>query len=83
MRPFVDKVMPEAWEAAVAFSSVIREGAARRGLSSPESELIKVRASQLNGCAFCLDLHSREARTSGSSSRSRRKTRFDDKTRRP
>lgn len=65
MRPFVDKVMPEAWEAAVAFSSVIREGAARRGLSSPESELIKVRASQLNGCAFCLDLHSREARQSG------------------
>src|SRR5690606_38351219 len=26
---------------------------------------IKVRASQLNGCAFCLDLHAREARESG------------------
>lgn len=65
MRPFVDKVMPEAWKAALALSSAIREGAAQRGVSSQESELIKVRASQINGCAFCLDLHSREARQAG------------------
>lgn len=65
MRPFVDKVMPEAWKAAVAFSSAIREGAMQRGVSLQESELIKLRASQINGCAFCLDLHSREARNAG------------------
>ena len=65
MRPFVDKVMAEAWQAAVVFSSVIRESAAQRGVSPQESELIKVRASQINGCAFCLDLHSREARQAG------------------
>lgn len=65
MRPVVDKVMPEAWKAVVAFSSVIREGAAQQGLSPQESELIKVRASQLNACTFCLDLHSREARQAG------------------
>ena len=53
MRPFLDKVMSDAWQAAL------------RGLSVQESELIKVRASQINGCAFCLDLHSREARQSG------------------
>lgn len=63
--PFLDKVMPEVWQAALAFSSAVREGAARRGLAAQESELIKVRASQINGCAFCLDLHSREARQSG------------------
>lgn len=65
MRPFVDKVMPEAWKAASAFSAAIRESAAQRGISLQESELIKVRASQLNACAFCLDLHSREARQAG------------------
>ncbi len=65
MRPFLDKVMPEVWQAAAAFSSAVREAAAQQGLSVVESELIKVRASQINGCAFCLDLHSREARRSG------------------
>lgn len=65
MHPFMDKVMSDPWRAAVAFSSAVRKGAAQRGLSVQESELIKVRASQINGCAFCLDLHSREARQSG------------------
>jgi AhpD family alkylhydroperoxidase len=65
MRPYMDKVMPDAWKAALAFSSAIREAAAQRGLSAQESELIKVRASQINACAFCLDLHGREARQSG------------------
>lgn len=65
MRPFLDKVMPEAWQAATAFSSAIREAAVRRGLSAQEVEFIKLRASQLNACAFCLDLHAREARKAG------------------
>jgi AhpD family alkylhydroperoxidase len=30
-------------------------------------ELIKLRASQLNGCAYCVDLHSRDARAAGES----------------
>ncbi len=65
MRPFLDKVMPEAWQAALTFSQEIRGAALGRGLSVQEIELIKVRASQLNGCAFCLDLHSRQARRAG------------------
>ncbi|SOD66400.1 alkylhydroperoxidase AhpD family core domain-containing protein [Streptomyces zhaozhouensis] len=65
MRPFLDKVMPEAWRAATAFSSAIREAALQRGLSSREVEFIKLRASQINACAFCVDLHSREARKAG------------------
>ena len=35
------------------------------GLSSAEGEIIKIRVSQLNGCVFCLDLHSRQARKLG------------------
>lgn len=64
-RPYIDKAVPEAWQSAQRFSTSVREAAALRGLSEQESELIKVRVSQLNGCAFCLDLHSREARQAG------------------
>ncbi len=37
------------------------------GLEKPLIELVKMRASQINGCAFCLDMHSRDARESGES----------------
>ena len=64
-RPYMDKAVPEAWEAASAFATAVSEAASQRGLSPAESELIKVRASQMNGCVFCLDLHSRQARRAG------------------
>lgn len=65
MRPYMDKLMPNAWRSATKFSTVVRDVADAAGISAEESELIKVRASQLNGCAFCLDLHSRQARQAG------------------
>lgn len=65
MRPSLDRVMPEAWKAADAFAAGIRGAATQRGLSVQESEFIKLRVSQLNACAFCIDLHSREARRAG------------------
>ncbi|MDR2255717.1 MAG: carboxymuconolactone decarboxylase family protein [Arthrobacter sp.] len=65
MRPYLDKAMPQAWVAAQEYSAVVAVQAKQRGLVGEDVELIKVRASQLNGCAFCLDLHSREARTAG------------------
>ena len=61
-RPYMDKAVPEAWEAASTFATAVSEAASQRGLTPAESELVKVRASQLNGCVFCLDLHSRQAR---------------------
>lgn len=65
MRPFLDKTMPDAWKATSTFSTAVREAAEKGGLSIQESELIKVRASQINQCAFCMDLHAREARDAG------------------
>ncbi len=62
---FLDKLSPESWGDAQKLSATVRDFALTHGLEAQESELIKVRASQLNGCAFCLDLHSREARESG------------------
>ncbi|OWK36177.1 carboxymuconolactone decarboxylase family protein [Fimbriiglobus ruber] len=35
------------------------------GLEHPLLELVKTRASQINGCAFCLDMHTKDARAAG------------------
>lgn len=35
------------------------------GLESSLLNLVKMRASQINGCAYCLDMHSKDARTAG------------------
>lgn len=35
------------------------------GLEKPLMELVKMRASQINGCAYCLDMHSKDARKGG------------------
>ena len=35
------------------------------GLEHPLLELVKVRASQINGCAYCLDMHTKDARAAG------------------
>jgi len=35
------------------------------GLEHPLMELVKMRASQINGCAYCLDMHSKDARAAG------------------
>jgi AhpD family alkylhydroperoxidase len=39
------------------------------GLEQPLLNLVKLRASQINGCAFCVDLHTREAREAGETER--------------
>lgn len=35
------------------------------GLEKPLIELVKLRASQINGCAFCIDMHTKDARKAG------------------
>jgi len=52
---------PEGVQAMLHLEAVIR----RSGLEAPLMELVKLRASQLNGCAFCLDMHSKDARAHG------------------
>ncbi len=39
----------------------------RCGLESTLLDLVKMRASQINGCAYCLDMHSKDARAAGES----------------
>jgi len=35
------------------------------GLDASLLELVKLRASQINGCAYCIDMHSKDARAAG------------------
>ena len=45
----------------------LEEAVAHSGLEKPLIELVKIRASQINGCAFCLHMHTRDARAGGES----------------
>ncbi|MFC9786846.1 carboxymuconolactone decarboxylase family protein [Rhodococcus sp. NPDC127528] len=51
---------PEVYKAMVAL-----DAAARKGLDPVLVELVLTRASQINHCAFCLDMHTRDARAAG------------------
>ena len=55
------KLAPGAYEAVRGVEAYIR----RCGLEHSLIELVDMRASQINGCAFCLDMHSRDARRNG------------------
>jgi AhpD family alkylhydroperoxidase len=64
MEPRLDfkKVAPGAYQAMAGLESHVRRSS---GLEAPLLELVRMRASQINGCAFCLDMHSKDARAEG------------------
>jgi AhpD family alkylhydroperoxidase len=52
---------PEAYQTMLKLEGFIKTS----GLDAKLYELIKIRASQINGCAFCLDMHTRDLRAMG------------------
>jgi AhpD family alkylhydroperoxidase len=54
------KTSPELYDAMMVLSN-----AAAKDIDAELGELIKIRASQINHCAFCLDMHTRDARKHG------------------
>ena len=54
---------PVAFQAMQGLERFIRDC----GLERPLVELVEIRASQINGCAFCLDMHWKDARAAGES----------------
>ncbi|GLY21080.1 carboxymuconolactone decarboxylase family protein [Micromonospora sp. NBRC 101691] len=60
----VAQAAPEAYRAVLGLEKYVRANVEHRML-----ELVKLRASMVNGCAFCVDMHSREALDAGESSR--------------
>lgn len=57
------KVAPHAASALSQIDAYVRHS----GLEPALVELIKLRASYLNGCAYCVDMHTKDARASGES----------------
>src|SRR6476619_7719212 len=55
------KVSPDAMKAMRELEKYV----AASGLERPLYELIKTRASQINGCAYCIDMHTKDARKAG------------------
>ncbi|HYZ86194.1 MAG TPA: carboxymuconolactone decarboxylase family protein, partial [Bryobacteraceae bacterium] len=51
-----EQVAPEALKAMLGLEDYVRNS----GLEHPLLELAKMRASQLNGCAYCIDMHSKD-----------------------
>ncbi|MET8351995.1 carboxymuconolactone decarboxylase family protein [Micromonospora sp. NPDC005206] len=58
------EVAPKAYQAVMGLEKYVQSNVDHTVL-----ELIKLRASMLNGCAYCVDLHSRDALASGESNR--------------
>lgn len=59
LNPF--EASPESYEAMRALEMQVRASGLEPGLI----ELVKTRASQINGCAFCIHMHTRDARAQG------------------
>jgi AhpD family alkylhydroperoxidase len=57
----IHDVDPEAYQSMFAMEKYIHAGTLGESLLA----LVKIRASQINGCAYCLDMHGREARAAG------------------
>lgn len=58
---FLDKQHPAMWRALNGLGLKAREAADDAGIDRKIVELLYVRISQINGCAFCLDMHVRDA----------------------
>ena len=65
MEPRIDytAVSPRAVTALMGLERHVRAS----GIESALLELVKLRASQVNGCAYCIDMHAKDARAAGES----------------
>lgn len=63
MTPRLDasQVSPDAYRAIMGLELYVRHS----GLAPTLVELVKLRASYMNGCAYCVDMHSKDARLEG------------------
>ncbi|MFF3905834.1 carboxymuconolactone decarboxylase family protein [Streptomyces sp. NPDC001848] len=64
-RIFIDKQSPAAYQALVRTSEAVRAVAAEAGLDRTLVELVNLRVSQINGCAYCLNVHTNAALRAG------------------
>ncbi|GAA1352027.1 carboxymuconolactone decarboxylase family protein [Falsarthrobacter nasiphocae] len=68
---YLDKSNPAAWKAIGALSKAAGDDARAAGLSPELVELVCLRVSQINGCAYCLHVHTKKAIAAGVSDQRR------------
>ncbi|MEV4049748.1 carboxymuconolactone decarboxylase family protein [Amycolatopsis sp. NPDC049688] len=61
----MNKQHPAAYKALIGLSSEAEKAATTAGLDPLLTELVRIRASQINGCAFCLRMHTGDALKKG------------------
>ncbi|MEW2503863.1 carboxymuconolactone decarboxylase family protein [Amycolatopsis sp. CA-161197] len=64
-RVSIDKQHPASYKALIALSTEADAGAVAAGLDPLLVELVRIRTSQINGCAFCLRMHTRDSLKKG------------------
>ncbi len=64
---YLDKQHPAVWRALNGLGRRVHEAADAAGIDRKTIELLNVRTSQINGCAYCLDMHVRDAVEAGES----------------
>jgi AhpD family alkylhydroperoxidase len=64
-RVFIDKQTPKVYHALTGTAEAVRAAAAEAGLDRTLVELVNLRVSQINGCAYCLHVHTRAAVRAG------------------
>ncbi|MFB2600176.1 carboxymuconolactone decarboxylase family protein [Herbiconiux sp. P17] len=57
----LDSAVPDAYRSLLAAGKAAGKAALDSGLDMLLVELVRIRSSQLNGCAFCLRMHTRDA----------------------
>ncbi len=62
---FLDKQHPAVWRALNGLGLKVRDAAEEAGIDRKTIELLYVRISQINGCAYCLDMHVGDAVKAG------------------
>jgi AhpD family alkylhydroperoxidase len=65
MKPRMEfwKVAPAGYKAMATLDAYVRDSGLDKGLL----HMVKLRASQINGCAYCIDMHWKDARAAGES----------------
>jgi len=61
----LSSAVPEAYQAMLTLNEQCDKAAADAGIEPLSVELVRIRVSQLNGCAFCLRMHVRDALDKG------------------
>jgi AhpD family alkylhydroperoxidase len=60
-RVLLSTALPDAYKSLLVLNDDIEKAASESGIAPIVLELVRIRVSQINGCAFCLRMHTRDA----------------------